>query len=155
MTTFRVSWDIDVEPEVATDVAAAQEAHRLVRKPNTTANVYKVENKDTGVVTTVDLNDVITTSSHVSFTLYGEHRLGVVAAIRNNIVHLEEGRWLHRESVELVPAQHKVTIRWGKFPEPDDRPETFEFETAAELAAFMQGVEAMSGWMEYEVVTDG
>lgn len=53
------------------------------------------------------------------------------------------------------PAEkHKVTIRWGKFPEPDDKPETFEFETAAELAAFMHGVEAMSGWMEYEIVDE-
>lgn len=44
----------------------------------------------------------------------------------------------------------KVTILWGGAPEPGDKAKTYEFETQAELDAFMKGVEEMDGWMGWE-----
>lgn len=57
MTTvkYRVSWDIDIELEDDNPMNAASEAFRLVTKPDTTANVFIVENINTGAITTVDL----------------------------------------------------------------------------------------------------
>lgn len=112
MTNFRVSWDIDVELEEDSATEAAIEAHRLVTKPDTTANVYTVENKETGVVTTVDLT---------------------------------EG------TAEPAP-KHSITILWGSLPDPDREPVTYDFESAAELAAFRRGIDEMDGWMGYAIV---
>jgi hypothetical protein len=47
-----------------------------------------------------------------------------------------------------------VWIIWGSQPEPGTRPTRYEFETHAELDAFLDGVEAASGWMEYRVQDD-
>lgn len=76
MTNFRVSWDIDVELEEDSATEAAIEAHRLVTKPDTTANVYTVENKETGVVTTVDLTEGTAEPApkHSITILWGLHR---------------------------------------------------------------------------------
>ena len=35
---------------------------------------------------------------------------------------------------------------------PEIEPDRFEFETAAELRAFMDGVDAASGWMDYDIL---
>ena len=48
-----------------------------------------------------------------------------------------------------VQGEHAVTIDWGQ--EKQER-KTYTFATAAELDAFMKGVEAMDGWLEYSVV---
>jgi hypothetical protein len=77
MTTskFRVSWVIDVELEDDSAVEAALEAMRLVTRPGTTANVFTVENKETHVVTTVDLMEG-STEVHPTFSvqiLWGSH----------------------------------------------------------------------------------
>ena len=53
MTTYRVTWEIDVEADSPQEAAA--EAHRLVRKPDTTATVYSVLNQKTGEGATIDL----------------------------------------------------------------------------------------------------
>ena len=45
-----------------------------------------------------------------------------------------------------------VTILWGSTPEPDDTPVTYEFPTQAEMDAFMAGVEAANGWLDYEII---
>ncbi|WP_454287219.1 hypothetical protein [Rhizobium arsenicireducens] len=54
MTEYLVTWEINTSAD--TPQAAAAEAHRLVRKPNTTATVYKVFDGE-GDVTTVDLSE--------------------------------------------------------------------------------------------------
>lgn len=51
--TYRVSWDIDIDDAISARDAARQ-AHEIVRRPGTSANVYNVEAPD-GVVTVVDL----------------------------------------------------------------------------------------------------
>ena len=48
--------------------------------------------------------------------------------------------------------KHEVSILWGSSPDPDNGPSEYEFKTAAELSAFLLGVEESSGWMDYEVV---
>lgn len=53
--TYRVSWDIDID-DAASPLDAARKAHRIVRRPGTSANVYNVEAPD-GVVTVVDLEE--------------------------------------------------------------------------------------------------
>ena len=49
----------------------------------------------------------------------------------------------------------KTTILWGESPGPGDAAKTYEFETAAELSAFIQGVEEASGWMNYSFEDEG
>jgi|TARA_R100001510_G_C7485954_1_gene95864 hypothetical protein len=48
-----------------------------------------------------------------------------------------------------VQGEHAVTIDWGR--EKQER-RTYTFASAAEKDAFMKGVEAMDGWLEYSVV---
>lgn len=52
-------------------------------------------------------------------------------------------------------SQHSITIMWGQAPEPDQEPITYSYDTAAELCAFIEGVEAAEGWMDYTIVDDG
>lgn len=47
-------------------------------------------------------------------------------------------------------TMHKVAILWGEAPDKDDEPEIYEFSTGAEATAFLQGVQAAIGWMEYQ-----
>ena len=47
-----------------------------------------------------------------------------------------------------VHGEHAVTIDWGQ--EKQER-KTYTFATAAELDAFLKGVEEMDGWMRYEI----
>ena len=47
---------------------------------------------------------------------------------------------------------HSITILWGECPEPGDEPVTYEFDTGAELTAFMRGIEAAEGWLGYEII---
>ena len=47
-----------------------------------------------------------------------------------------------------VHGEHAVTIDWGK--EKQER-KTYTFATAAELNAFLKGVDEMDGWMRYEI----
>ena len=53
--TYRVSWDIDID-DAASAMDAARKAHEIVRRPDTSANVYNVGAPD-GVVTVVDLEE--------------------------------------------------------------------------------------------------
>jgi hypothetical protein len=53
--TYRVSWDIDIDDAISA-LDAARKAHEIVRRPDTSANVYNVEAPD-GVVTVVDLEE--------------------------------------------------------------------------------------------------
>ena len=55
------------------------------------------------------------------------------------------------------PKLHTVKILWGsKMVRKDlgDEPVEYSFETLAELTAFMAGVDAGDGWLEYEVIED-
>ncbi len=47
--------------------------------------------------------------------------------------------------------KHEITIRWGMVSSEQES-ETYTFDTAEELTAFMLGVDAMEGWIEYEVI---
>lgn len=51
--------------------------------------------------------------------------------------------------------EHSVSILWGQNPELDERePQTYSFGTEAELDAFLEGVDAMDGWMDYQIVEE-
>lgn len=52
-------------------------------------------------------------------------------------------------------SKHTVTLAFGGSEEAQDQTQqAFAFDTKMELDAFMQGVEAASGWMDYEVIED-
>jgi hypothetical protein len=53
--TYRVSWDIDIDA-AASPLDAARKAHRIVRRPDSSTNVYSVETPD-GVVIAVELEE--------------------------------------------------------------------------------------------------
>lgn len=56
MPSYLVTWEIDIDAETAHD--AARQAHEIVRRPDTSANVYKViEHDGNGEAVTVDLED--------------------------------------------------------------------------------------------------
>ncbi|RBO90481.1 hypothetical protein [Pseudochrobactrum asaccharolyticum] len=58
MKTFLVSWEIHIH--AATAHEAAQQAHDLVRRPDTMATVYQVIEHDSGGdCQIVDLNEVL------------------------------------------------------------------------------------------------
>lgn len=58
MKRFLVMWEIDIYADTAH--AAAQQAHDLVRKPDTMATVYQVIEHDSGGdCQIVDLNEVL------------------------------------------------------------------------------------------------
>lgn len=63
--------------------------------------------------------------------------------------------WATRAGDELPDAaadpQPAITILWGECPQPEDEPVTYTFNTDAELQAFIDGIEAGDGWMNYEV----
>jgi hypothetical protein len=48
-------------------------------------------------------------------------------------------------------ARFEAVIRFG-MKSSDQEPRSFAFETAAELDAFLKGVEESNGWMEYLVL---
>lgn len=52
--------------------------------------------------------------------------------------------------------RHTVTIAWGSDStrQEADTESTYYFDTEKELIAFMEGVEASIGWMDYEVVEE-
>jgi len=46
-----------------------------------------------------------------------------------------------------------VTIQWGTVASREGNPpKTYEFNTQAELNAFLFGISEMDGWMEYQIV---
>lgn len=53
------------------------------------------------------------------------------------------------------PFPHQVTVVWGESRDEETRPNTYSFETEAEVHAFLLGVAEMDGWAGYEVVDDG
>ncbi|SPL65385.1 hypothetical protein [Ochrobactrum soli] len=56
MPSYLVTWEIDIDAETAHD--AARQAHEIVRRPDTSANVYKVIEHDSSSETvTVDLEE--------------------------------------------------------------------------------------------------
>lgn len=58
MKRFFVTWEIDIYADTAQD--AARQAHEIVCRPNTSANVYQViEHDNGGDCQTVDLNEVL------------------------------------------------------------------------------------------------
>jgi len=58
-----------------------------------------------------------------------------------------------RNQAETKP--HKISILWGSVPEDGQEAVTYEFHTKAEYDAFVEGVEAAEGWLNYEVVEEG
>lgn len=60
----------------------------------------------------------------------------------------------HNLAPETKAESHSVQILWGQTPEPDQEPVTYEYPTRAEFDAFMDGVEAASGWLDYQVVPE-
>ena len=57
------------------------------------------------------------------------------------------------ELAALLPFS--VTIQWGAAPELGNDPITYRFATQAELDAFLQGVDAMDGWLGYTIIEPG
>ncbi|MEN5275793.1 hypothetical protein ABE527_02470 [Brucella sp. TWI432] len=56
MPRYLVSWEIDIDADTAHE--AARQAHEIVRRHDTTANVYKViEHDRNGEAVTVDLEE--------------------------------------------------------------------------------------------------
>jgi hypothetical protein len=49
-----------------------------------------------------------------------------------------------------MDKNYKVSILWGSSPEPGDRTITYAYETAAELEAFIDGVDEACGWMDWD-----
>ena len=47
----------------------------------------------------------------------------------------------------------KVKIQWGREKHPDYL-ETYEFDTQAELDAFLKGVDEGCGWHEWEEISE-
>ena len=45
-----------------------------------------------------------------------------------------------------------VSILWGNIADADYAPELYSFETDVELDAFLEGVEAGCGWMDYQFI---
>ena len=72
-----------------------------------------------------------------------------------DIEHFEQAK------VDIIEDKysHTVTIAWGsdgwRQVDPDaDEPQTYRFETKAELDAFMTGVVEAEGWAGYEIKHD-
>lgn len=49
----------------------------------------------------------------------------------------------------------KVSILWGKTPEVGDKAVKYDFDTQAELDAFMLGVNEADGWAAFKEVDEG
>lgn len=47
-----------------------------------------------------------------------------------------------------------IEILWGEYPDPDDQPRKYTFETFKEKIAFLYGLEEMQGWLGYEVMNE-
>jgi hypothetical protein len=47
---------------------------------------------------------------------------------------------------------YTLKIIWGEAPEQATTPEVYEFNTYAELEAFLWGVEEMDGWLGCQIV---
>ena len=45
-----------------------------------------------------------------------------------------------------------VSILWGNTADTDYAPELYSFETDVELDAFLEGVEAGCGWLDYQFI---
>jgi hypothetical protein len=55
----------------------------------------------------------------------------------------------------MTTPKHKITIAWGQDFDPEhDQPVTYSYSTGTELSAFIEGIEAAIGWLEYEVIDD-
>lgn len=57
-----------------------------------------------------------------------------------------------KESGSKKKDIHELTILWGSSPEPDDKPETYKFNTKDELDSFMKGVRAGHGWDFWTII---
>jgi hypothetical protein len=53
---------------------------------------------------------------------------------------------------QIDNANHVITIVWGTC---GDKTETYAFDTEEDKEMFMLGVEASSGWLDYEIEDDG
>lgn len=50
--------------------------------------------------------------------------------------------------------EHWVSINWGADRQMSDDPMMYEFNSRAELEAFLDGVESANGWLDYELVNE-
>jgi hypothetical protein len=66
MTEYLVTWQIDIEAEDV--VAAAEEALRIQRKPDSIATVFEIKNKNMQRWYTVDLNPELGDNPQVQYT---------------------------------------------------------------------------------------
>lgn len=48
----------------------------------------------------------------------------------------------------------KISILWGAFPEPGDKPKTYEFANKGELHAFQLALEESEGWLGHQEVEE-
>ncbi|THK33457.1 hypothetical protein EHS39_36215 [Ensifer sp. MPMI2T] len=63
MASYFVTWEIDVF-DAASPEEAARIAHEMVRRPDTTATVYKVIEHDAADAVTVDLSELDNPAVH-------------------------------------------------------------------------------------------
>jgi len=48
----------------------------------------------------------------------------------------------------------KAKIRWGSDSSDDQEPSVYSYATQAELDAFLEGVDAANGWLDYELIEE-
>jgi len=52
-------------------------------------------------------------------------------------------------------SKFTIAIRWGAYGAKENRPVTTrEFDTIAEVNAYIQGIDDMDGWYDYEIVDE-
>ena len=59
------------------------------------------------------------------------------------------------ENKEVSYEMHFIDIRWGEDPDMTEEPTHYTFNTAAELHAFVMGIDEAMGWQDFEVVNEG
>ena len=53
---------------------------------------------------------------------------------------------------EIEMKKYSVWILWGEDPQEDQEPLQYEFNTQAELDAFLMGIEEGDGWFGYDYI---
>lgn len=73
-------------------------AAKLGREPTNTEAAVEIRRIVSGEKAPL----IVKAGDTVHFTHYGAHKTGTVARVANGIVYLDDGRWLHIESITLA-----------------------------------------------------